>query len=302
MLFLAKVLFYKTDLKEGTGLPGLATKSRLMQSVKFPCKKEKCKREEWFKKENFIKYYCVPLIAKGKTLGVLEVFHRKNVSPQQNWKDFLQALAGQAAIAIDNNYLFEDLKNSNEELARAYDTTLEGWGKALELRDKETQGHTLNVTDLTLQLARKLDISENNLIHIYRGALLHDIGKMGIPDNILRKPGPLSKEEWVIMRQHPSFAYQMLSSVPYLRPALDIPYSHHERWDGQGYPQGLKGEEIPIAARVFSVIDVWDALLSDRYYRKAWEKKTVINYLINESGTRFDPKVVKEFLNMIGEK
>ncbi|MCP4141022.1 MAG: GAF domain-containing protein [Chloroflexi bacterium] len=294
--------FTNTDLKKGEGLPSKAIKSRAMQSMKTPCKEEQCTRKEGFEKENFLKYYCVPLIAKGKVLGVLEIFHRKNLSPQQEWKDFLQALAGQAAIAIDNNYLFEDLKDSNEELARAYDTTLEGWGKALELRDKETQGHTLNVTDLTLQLSRKLGVSENNLIHIHRGALLHDIGKMGIPDAILRKPGPLSKEEWAIMRQHPVFAYQMLSSIPYLLPALDIPYSHHERWDGQGYPQGLKGEDIPIAARVFSVIDVWDALLSDRYYRKAWDRKTIINYLKNESGTRFDPKVVTEFLKMIGEK
>jgi len=204
---------------------------------------------------------------------------------------FLQTLAGQATIAIDNNQLFENLKRSNQELALAYDSTLEGWGKALELRDKETQGHTLNVSELTLKLARHIGVEETQLIHIHRGALLHDIGKMGIPDNILRKPGPLNKKEWEIMRQHPQFAYDMISPIPYLHPALDIPYCHHERWDGKGYPRGLKGKEIPLAARIFSIIDVWDALCSDRPYREAWDKKTIISYIKNESGTRFDPEI-----------
>ncbi len=191
------------------------------------------------------------------------------------------------------------MKNSNEELALAYDTTLEGWGKALELRDKETQGHTLSVTDLTLKLAKEMGIPEAELIHIYRGALLHDIGKMGIPDHILHKPGPLTKEEWQIMRQHPQFAYEMLSSITYLASAADIPYCHHERWDGSGYPRGLKGEEIPLAARIFSVVDVWDALLTDRPYREAWAKEVVLAYINNESGSRFDPKVVETFKKMV---
>ena len=293
--------FSDTNLPIREGLPGETIQKEYMQSISEPAENQSCQRKEWFVKEKFVCYYCVPLTAKGKTLGVFEIFHREAITPSLDWLNFLQTLAGQATIAIENNQLFKDLKHSNQELALAYDTTLEGWGKALELRDKETQGHTLNVTELTLKLARRIGIDETDLIHIYRGALLHDIGKMGIPDNILRKPGPLTKEEWVIMRQHPQFAYDMISSIPYLLPASDIPYCHHERWDGDGYPRGLKGKDIPLAARIFSVVDVWDALLSDRHYRKAWEKQTVIDYINNESGSRFDPKIVEVFLKMIGE-
>ncbi len=294
-------LFHGTSLKKEEGLPYAAIKKRKIQSATQPSNEETCSRSSWFTEEDFHSYYCVPLIAKGEILGVLEIFHSRTLIPSEEWLDFLQALAGQAAIAIDNNYLFKNLNNTNKELALAYDTTLEGWGKALELRDRETQGHTLNVTDLTLRLARKMGISDADLIHIYRGALLHDIGKMGIPDNILRKPGPLTKDEWKIMRQHPQFAYDMISPIPYLASALDIPYCHHERWDGNGYPRGLKKEEIPLAARIFSIIDVWDALLTDRPYREAWEKKTIIDYLKNETETRFDPQVVATFLKMISE-
>ncbi len=293
--------FSKTELEIHEGLPGKAIREEKMQSVSQFDEDEICQRKKWFLEEGFRSYYCVPLIAKGKPLGVLEIFHRKELNPLSDWLNFFHTLSGQATIAIDNNQLVQDLKHSNQELSRAYDTTLEGWGKALELRDKETQGHTLNVTELTLKLAREIGINEADLIHMYRGALLHDIGKMGIPDNILKKPGPLTKEEWAIMRQHPQFAYDMISSIPYLLPASDIPYCHHERWDGDGYPRGLKGEDIPLAARIFSVIDVWDALLSDRYYRKAWEKQTVIDYINNESGSRFDPKVVEVFLKMVSE-
>jgi len=293
--------FSKTELGIDEGVPGKAIQEQEIQSLSQFDDDEICQRKEWFLEEGFRNYYCVPLTAKGKTLGVLEIFRRKNLNPLSDWLNFLHTLAGQATIAIDNNRLFQDLKHSNQELARAYDTTLEGWGKALELRDKETQGHTLNVTELTLKLARRIGIDEVDLINVYRGALLHDIGKMGIPDNILRKPGPLTKEEWVIMKQHPQFAHDMISPIPYLLPALDIPYCHHERWDGDGYPRGLKGEEIPLAARIFSVIDVWDALLSNRPYREAWTKQTVIDYIKNESGSRFDPKVVDVFLKMISE-
>ncbi len=294
-------LFYKTNLKISEGMPGKAVQEQRMQSAALPYDEVVCPREKWLLEEKFASYHCTPLTAKGKPLGVLEIFHRKPFIPTLDWQDFLQTLAGQATIAIDNNQLFEDLKRSNQELAFAYDTTLEGWGKALELRDRETQGHTLNVTELTLKLARRIGIDEAQLVHVYRGALLHDIGKMGIPDNILRKPGPLTKKEWEIMRQHPQFAHDMIAPIPYLHPALDIPYCHHERWDGKGYPRGLKGEEIPLAARIFSIIDVWDALRTDRPYREAWDKKTIINYIRNESGTRFDPKIVEVFLDMIQE-
>ncbi len=293
---------HELSLPHDEGLPGKAIRQRKIihshQAYDDVC----LARRNWLAEEKFTCYYAVPLNAKGNILGILEVFKKKHRNMPTEWMDFLKALAGQAAIAIDNHELVEDLKKSNEELALAYDTTLEGWGKALELRDKETQGHTLNVTELTLELARYLGIPEDELINIYRGALLHDIGKMGIPDNILRKPGPLTKEEWQIMRQHPQFAYNMLSSIPYLHAAIDIPYCHHERWDGSGYPRGLKGKEIPLAARIFSIIDVWDALLTDRPYREAWPQKVVIDYIRNESGSRFDPEIVEKFIKMVEKK
>jgi PAS domain S-box-containing protein len=214
----------------------------------------------------------------------------------------VQIFANQAATAIDKIHLLENLQLSNQELYLAYDITLEGWGKALELRDKETQGHTRRVTDMTLKLARQMGISEADLIHVRRGVLMHDIGKMGVPDNILHKKGPLTKSERIEMRKHTQYAYDLIHPITYLRPAIDIAYNHHEWWDGNGYPRKLKGEEIPLSARIFAIIDVWDALLSDRPYRKAWSRKKVIEYIHNLSGRQFDPKVVTEFFKMIDEE
>jgi putative nucleotidyltransferase with HDIG domain len=174
-------------------------------------------------------------------------------------------------------------------------------GRALDLRDKETEGHTQRVTELTLKLARAAGMTEEELVHVRRGALLHDIGKMGVPDHILLKPGKLTDEEWVEMRKHPVFAYELLSPIAYLRPALDIPYCHHEKWDGTGYPRGLKGEQIPLAARLFAVADVWDALRSDRPYRQSWPKEKVIEHIKSLSGTHLDPKSVELFLSMMHE-
>jgi len=248
--------------------------------------------------EEFATYYAVPLIAKGQVKGVLETFQRTPSTPDSEWMEFLETLAGQAAIAIDNAELFNDLQRSNVELALAYDTTLEGWSCALDLRDKETEGHTQRVTDITLRLARAMNVSDTELIHVRRGALLHDIGKMGIPDSILLKPGPLTDEEWIIMRRHPVYALELLSPIPYLRPALDIPYCHHEKWDGSGYPRGLKEDQIPLAARIFAVIDVWDALTSDRPYRPAWTKERAMAFIREQSGTHFDPQVVEAFMHM----
>ncbi len=190
------------------------------------------------------------------------------------------------------------LEQSNAELARAYDATLEGWSHALELRERETAGHSRRVVDLTLEMAARLGVAAEDLIHIRRGALLHDIGKMGIPDSILLKPGPLSADEWVTMRQHPNYAYELLSGIAYLAPAMQIPYGHHERWDGSGYPRGLKGEDIPLAARIFAVVDVWDALTSERPYRPAWPDQAVIDYIKENSGRLFDPNVVEVFLSL----
>jgi HD-GYP domain-containing protein (c-di-GMP phosphodiesterase class II) len=181
----------------------------------------------------------------------------------------------------------------------AYDSTLEGWASALELRDNETEGHTRRATELTTRLAQAMGIKENDMVHIYRGALLHDIGKMGVPDSIVLKPGPLTEDEWVTMRKHPQYAYDMLSPISYLRLALDIPYCHHEKWDGTGYPRGLNEEQIPVAARIFAVVDVWDALTSDRPYRKAWTAEKAIDFIREQAGKHFDPKVVEIFLREV---
>ncbi len=248
--------------------------------------------------EAFIISFAAPLIAKGHVKGVLEVFHRSTLDPDSEWLTFLETLAGQAAIAIDNIELFKNLERSNLELSLAYDTTLEGWARALELRDKETEGHTRRVVDLTMRLATAMGIDEVDLIHIRRGALLHDIGKMAIPDAILLKPGPLTDEEWVIMRQHPLHAFNMLRSIAYIRPALEIPYCHHEKWDGSGYPQKLRREQIPISARIFAVVDVWDAIRSDRPYRIAMPKEKAQDLIRQQANTHFDPLVVEAFFRL----
>ncbi len=251
--------------------------------------------------EGFVAYFGVPLIAKGQVKGVLEVFHRTPLRPRPEWLGFLGTLAARAAIAIENITLFEALKRSNQELTVAYDATLEGWSRALELRDQGTEGHTRRVAELTVRLAAIMGMADAERVHARRGALLHDIGKMGIPDSILQKPGPLSAEEWEIMRRHPLYAFEMLHPIPYLRPALDIPMRHHEKWDGTGYPSGLEGERIPLAARVFAVVDVWDAVTCDRPYRKAWEKGAAVEYIRSLAGTHFDPLAVEAFLNLIAE-
>ncbi len=247
--------------------------------------------------EGFKVYYGVPLIAKGQVKGVLEVFLRADRPVDQERLDFLEALAGQAAIAIDNSSLFEQLQDSNTELSIAYDATLEGWAKALELRDRETVGHAHRVIEMTLRVADRIGIRGESLQHIRRGALLHDIGKMGIPDSILLKPGPLTPSEWEIMRQHPTHAFEMLKTIDYLEPAMEIPYCHHEKWDGNGYPRGLIGKDIPMSARIFAVVDVWDALTSDRPYRSAWPERKALDYIQMESGKHFDPQVVTAFFS-----
>ena len=251
------------------------------------------------KREGFVTYIGIPLIVKGQIKGVFEVFHRSPLSPTPDWMEFLHTLAGQAAIAIDSAQLFENLQRSNQELIQAYDTTLEGWARALELRDRETEGHTRRVTELTMRLARYIGVNDSDMVSIYRGVLLHDIGKMGVPDHILKKEGTLTEEEWAEMRRHPVYAYNLLSPISFLRGVLDIPYCHHERWDGKGYPRELKGEQIPLAARIFSVVDNWDALLSDRPYRKAWPPEKVKAYLRESAGTLLDPRIVEIFLSMI---
>lgn len=293
----------QTHLAWGQGYAGrAAAERRILRIDNLAEHKTDFLRSPHFAAEQFITYYAVPLIAEGQVRGVLELFHRAPLQPDAEWQEFLEILAGQVALAIENMRLFRELQESNQALLQAYDATIEGWSYALDLRDKETEGHTQRVTELTLRLARALGLHGEALVHIRRGALLHDIGKMGVPDSILHKPGPLTPEERAMMQQHPIFAYEMLSRVEYLRPALDIPYAHHEKWDGTGYPQGLKGEAIPLAARIFAVVDVWDALTSDRPYRPAWTREQAIAYLREQAGKHFDPHIVEVFLReVLGE-
>jgi putative nucleotidyltransferase with HDIG domain len=249
--------------------------------------------------ENFMEYFGVPLISKGEVKGVLEIFHRSQLRPNREWLELLETMAGQAAIAIDNSQLFEKIQHSNLELALAYDATIEGWSRAMDLRDQETEGHTQRVTEKTVLLARSLGLPDEDILHIRRGALLHDIGKIGVPDNILLKDGPLTEKEWDIMRKHPQYAYEMLHPINYLRPSMEIPHLHHEKWDGTGYPLGLKGEQIPLAARIFAIVDVYDALTSDRPYRKAWSEEKALNYIREQSGRHFDPELVEKFIQLL---
>ena len=299
--FLTTALQY-TELNLGQGQAGVAALERRIIHISNSNKLDTnflCSPQ--MKTENFVVYFGVPLVAKGKVVGVLEIFNRSLLNPNQEWMDFLIALAGQSAIAIENIHLFNGLKQSNLELGIAYETTLEGWAKALELKDIETEGHSRRVMELTIKIAHQMgiNIGSEEMANIRRGALLHDIGKMGIPDNILQKPGKLSPEEWKIMKLHPVFAYEWLLPIHYLRQALAIPHYHHERWDGTGYPEGLKGEEIPLPARIFAIVDVWDALLSDRPYRKAWTKGKTLAHIREQSGKHFDPRVVEAFFVLI---
>jgi putative nucleotidyltransferase with HDIG domain len=297
--FRTKAFEQSQPLRLGEGYAGrVALEGTIIHISDLAAQEDNPRLARALKGEGFINYYGVPLIAKGQVKGVLEIFHRAPLEPDQDWLDFLLTLARQAAIAIDNLTLFDDLQRSNSSLILAYESTLEGWSNALDLRDKETEGHTRRVTEMALNLSRRFGLSEAELANVRRGALLHDIGKMGVPDYILLKPESLTNEEWVLMRKHPTFAYELLSPIAYLREALDIPYCHHEKWDGTGYPRGLKGEQIPLVARIFAVIDVWDALTSDRVYRPAWTKEKAREHIRTSSGTHFDPQVVDEFMQM----
>jgi PAS domain S-box-containing protein len=250
--------------------------------------------------ERYASYWGYPLVVKGKVKGVLEVYNRIRLEPDSEWSVYLEALAGQAAIAVDQNDLLEGLKRANEDLITSYDETIAGWAKALELRHKETKGHADSVTFLAVHLAREIGMSEEDMVHFHRGVFLHDIGKMGIPDEILLKPAKLEPDEWEIMKQHPTIAWELLKDIPFLRPALDVPYCHHEKWDGSGYPRGLKGEDIPLGARIFAIVDVWDALMEPRPYRPdAWPEEKVRQYIREQSGKHFDPRLVDAFLKML---
>jgi putative nucleotidyltransferase with HDIG domain len=237
-----------------------------------------------------------PLLLKENAVGVFII--GTTDTPRQftaSEINLCYVLSFEISLAIANAKLYEKAQQSIVDISQAYDATLEGWSRMLDLRDQVTEEHTHRVTDLTVALATKMGFSESELGHIRRGALLHDIGKMGIPDAILQKPGPLTDIEWAIMQTHPEKAYKVLSRIDYLLPAVDIPYCHHEKWDGTGYPRKLKGEEIPLSARIFAVVDVYDALTSDRPYRKAWEKEKALAYIREQSGRHFFPEAVRIF-------
>ena len=240
----------------------------------------------------------VPIEHEGELLGVLNVSTSRANAFTPHDERLLVLFANQVAVAMLNARLYEQAEQNRLEMTAAYEATIEGWSRALDLRDKETEGHTQRVTTMAVRLAWKMGIRGVELVHIRYGALLHDIGKMGVPDAILLKPGPLTREEWQIMHQHPACARDLLLPIMYLRPALDIPFCHHEQWDGVGYPRGLSGEEIPLFARIFAVVDVWDALRSDRPYRPAWSEAKAREHIRSLAGTHFDPKVVQAFLGL----
>ncbi len=284
-------------LRLGEGCAGTAALERRRVRIDDMANPEiKFVRTKLLEGEEFTSYCALPLLAKGQVKGVFEIFRRGRTLGGEEWLEFLEALSVQAAIAIDNATLFNELQRSNTELILAYDSTIEGWGHALELRDKETEGHTVRVVETTLRVARVYGMSEKELVQVRRGALLHDIGKMGVPDSILLKDGPLTEEETAVMHRHPEYAFRMLAPIAYLRPALDIPYCHHEKWDGTGYPRGLKGEQIPIAARIFALADIWDALSHERRYHKAWPREKVETHIRELAGSHFDPDLVEVFL------
>ena len=207
---------------------------------------------------------------------------------------------GRRSSDVERQLAVEAAARNADEILRAYEATLEGWIRALDLRDGETQGHSRRVVDLSVQLAQELGVCGEQLVHVRRGALLHDVGKMALPDTILLKAGELDEGEQALMRRHPEHAWQMLRGIEFLRPALEIPFCHHEWWDGSGYPRGLKGEAIPLAARIFAVVDSWDGLCVARPYREAWLPERVRAHIRGEAGTHFDPRVVEVFLRLVG--
>jgi PAS domain S-box-containing protein len=290
-----------SHVKLGSGCAGQAAQEhRTIPCVDARQRQEMFVRSSLLMGEGFISHYATPLVVKGQVKGILETFHRKTFDAGRDWINYFETLATQAAIAVETASLFENLQRTNMELMLAYDATIEGWSRALDLRDRETEGHTQRVTEMVLELAERMGISEAERINIRRGALLHDIGKMGVPDSILNKPGDLTAEEWEIMQQHPLYAYQMLSPIDYLKQALDVPYCHHERWDGSGYPRGLKGNEIPLSARMFAVVDVFDAITSNRPYREAWSSQKALHYIKEQAGKHFDPQIVDIFHEIKG--
>jgi HD-GYP domain-containing protein (c-di-GMP phosphodiesterase class II) len=286
----------------GQGYAGIAALEK--RTVKIPDlrgRRTDYLRSPDFLQEGFASYYAVPLIAKGQVRGVLEIYHRSLLNPSDDWFDFLGTLAGQAAIAIDSASLFQDLQRSNAELLSAYEIAIKGWADALELSGRESREHIDRVVDLSLALGRRLSVAQKDLLDIRRGAMLHDIGNLGVPEHLLNKQGPLSEEEWLIVREHPRHARQLLAPMIHLGQAMDIPNYHHERWDGGGYPDGLHGDQIPFLARLFAVVDVYDAMTHPRPYRQARSHEEAIDYIRAQAGIHFDPVIARAFLESSSE-
>jgi HD-GYP domain-containing protein (c-di-GMP phosphodiesterase class II) len=255
-------------------------------------------RAEVVEPEGFQAYYALPLMAKGQVKGLLELYHRAPLTPDAEWLNFLDALASQAAIAVDNATLFDRLQRSNVELIQTYDSTIESWAHLLDQRDRREAGHTRRLAARAVELGRALGMKDEALGHLRRGALLHDVGLLALPDMILTRTEPLSEAEWADIRRHPQMAQDLLHPIAFLRPALEVPYAHQERWDGSGYPRGLAEEAIPQAARLFAVVDVYDALTSARPWRAAWTAEAAQAYLREQAGVLFDPEMVAAFLKL----
>lgn len=293
----------KTKLQLGEGLAGkVALERSPLQMLNPTADMPGFFRGPLWEQEGFAAYHALPLLFHGGLKGVIEIYSRNPIPAEPEWLNFMSLITQQVAIAVDNSQLFRGLQEANVDLIKAYDATIAGWSQAMDLRDKETEGHSERVLTLTMRLARAVGIDEEKLVHIRRGSLLHDMGKLGIPDSILHKPGPLTAEEWVVMKKHPLYAYEMLRGIDYLAPALAIPYCHHEKWNGTGYPRGLKGEEIPREARIFALVDAYDALTSDRPYRAAWSKERALAHIQRHSGKHFDPHITKVFLALLREQ
>jgi HD-GYP domain-containing protein (c-di-GMP phosphodiesterase class II) len=286
----------RTRFRVGQSFPGNAVLERKPVSIMDLPSEQAFLQLHALEEEHFSSYFAVPLIAKGQPKGVLELFHHEPILTDPELRDFFESLAAQTAIAMDNSELFEGLNRSNLELTRAYDAVIESWARSLELRDSFTQGHARRTAEMALRFSRVMAIEEAELPHIRRGALLHDIGMIGVPETILLKRGALTEEERKLINNHPAMAHELLANIHFLAPALNIPSYHHENWDGSGYPYHMKEDQIPLAARLFSLVDVWDALTTERSYRQAWSRNEAVAYLREQAGKQFDPDIVEKFL------
>jgi response regulator RpfG family c-di-GMP phosphodiesterase len=290
----------QVHVKIGAGPAGKAAFDRdILLAPDLVNEPDWCAHAPQLASEGFVSYFAVPFTSKGLVKGVLEIYSRSLMTPDREWLDFLESLEHQLTAAIENANMFDELRQSNTELIETYDDTLQTWVRGIDQHDRETWDHTRRVLEKTLLLAKLLGATKEELVHIRRGALLHDLGKIAIPDSILLKPGPLNEDEWALMRKHPVYAYEMIYPIAYLRPVVDIPYFHHEKWDGSGYPRGLTAGLIPKSVRIFSVVDVWVSLTSPRIYRtEPWTEEKARQYLLDRSGKDFDPVVVETFLKL----